>query len=108
MASRTQIQRGPGFVVSEPSCWRCSLNLDMAMEFLYHDVQRRGQNVQSLTMQGEDFAVDHHIDRRIQVEIDAPHFPYFGQRMLNVSSVVKLWKILNQADASDRPPSDEF
>jgi hypothetical protein len=47
-------------------------------EFLYHDVQHARKHVQSLTMQGDDLAVNHDVYWRIQMKLHAADFTDLG------------------------------
>jgi len=39
-------------------------------KFLYHDIDRRGQNIEGLATNVQHFAIDHHVDRCIEIEVD--------------------------------------
>ncbi len=44
-------------------------------------------------MQGDDFAVDHDIDRSLQLKVNTMNFTDFRERMLNVGTVIKTWQV---------------
>ncbi len=59
-------------------------------------------------MQRQNFAIDHDINRIIEVESDSLHSLPFSERMLDVCPVIEPREITNQSEPADRPPSDIF
>src|SRR5580692_7152159 len=74
----------------------------------YVHVQRGRQNVERLARERNDFAVDHHIDRRWNIEIDVTHRTPRSERMLNVCAVVKFRQHTYQPESSDRSPAHKL
>src|SRR5580704_943905 len=74
----------------------------------YVRVQRGRQNVGRLARERNDFAVDHRIDRRRNIEIDVTHRTPRSERMLNVCPVIKLREHAYQTKPPDRPPAHEL
>src|SRR4051794_22568161 len=105
MARTIHRQLGPDFVAVESSL--LSLNLDID-RFLYHDVQRTWQDVQSLTMQRDHFAIDHHVNGGVEMEINTTHFAHLGERMLDMRAVIKARQVADQPDTPDWSPTYEF
>src|SRR5215469_14810326 len=59
-------------------------------------------------MQGDHLSINHHVDRSIQMKVDAAYFLNFGQGMLDVSAIVKAGQITDQAEAADGSPANIF
>src|SRR5262245_12708035 len=74
--------------------------------FSDHYVQSRRQNIERFELRGHDFAVDHDIDRRIEIEVDVTRARLPDQRVIDVRAVVTLRKIPYEIEAARRPPYD--
>ena len=59
-------------------------------------------------MQGQHFAIYHHIHGRVQIECHPLHRFSFSQRMLNVRAIVKLWQVSDQPPPADGAPANIF
>src|SRR5262252_10579590 len=58
-------------------------------------------------MQRQRFSVDHHINRFVEIELDAARLLALCQTMIYMGSVIQSTQIPHQPRASDRPPADE-
>lgn len=66
-----------------------SLSSLLRHKFLYHDLQRRRQHLDALTVQRIYFAIHHQIDGPVQLKFDLPRSLPLGERMLRVRAVIK-------------------
>src|SRR5262245_36637271 len=71
-----------------------------------HYVQSRRQNIKRFEPRGHDFAVDHDVNRRIEIEIDVTRARLPDQRVIDVRAVVTLREIPYEIEAPRRPPDD--
>src|SRR5499426_1310745 len=72
--------------------------------FSDHYVQSRRQNIERFEPRGHDFAVDHDVDRRIEIEVDVTRARLPDQRVIDVRAIVTLRKIPYEIEATRRPP----
>src|SRR5215510_8675094 len=72
--------------------------------FSDHYVQSRRQNIERFEPRGHDFAVDHDVDRRIEIEINVTRARLPDQRVTDVRAVVTLREIPYEIKAARRPP----
>src|SRR5580692_8474650 len=70
----------------------------------YH-AQSRRQYVDSLAVQRQYFAIDHHIHRPLELELDTSHGVMLRQRMPRMRAVVKRGQIPDQPQSPNRSPS---
>lgn len=64
-------------------------------EFLYHDIKGAGQHVEAFAMNCHYFAINHHINRGVEMKIHPAHLANLGQRMPGVSAIVKCRQVAN-------------
>src|SRR6267378_3037791 len=57
-------------------------------------------------MQGDDFAVNHHVDWFFECEFYSRHRYVLRQRMLDVRAVVESWQVADQPQPPDWAPAD--
>src|SRR5215813_12824647 len=74
--------------------------------FSDHYVQGWRQNIERFEPRGHDFAVDHDVDRRIEIEIDVTRARLPDQRVTDVRAVVTLREIPYEIKAARRPSDD--
>jgi len=55
---------------------------------LYHDLECRGHDIKRLALQGEHLTIHHHVDRRIELEINSTRLMSFCQGMLDVCAAI--------------------
>src|SRR6185503_9198920 len=72
---------------------------------LRHHPQRGWQDVQTLAMNRKHLAIDHHVDRTVEVEVYPLGLAPRSLRLLNVRSAVQPRQVGHQFGAADRPPS---
>src|SRR5215467_3067634 len=59
-------------------------------------------------MEGDHLSINHHVDGSIEMKVDAVYFANLGQRMLNVSAIVKAGQVTDKTEAADGSPANIF
>src|SRR6266849_5220981 len=74
----------------------------------YENIQRGRKDFESAEMQRVHFAVHHGVNGGIQIENDPARRVARSERVLQVCAVVQRGQIVEQAEAADRPPTNEL
>src|SRR5690349_4188517 len=78
------------------------------MEGSYQDIQGSRKHLDTLTVQGQHFSINHYIYGRFQGEFDSPHASMGGEWVPNVGAVKKCGQVPQKSDSPNRAPTNVF